>query len=661
MIGATVLFVREYLTGREQLERDTIATARALMRVVDAELLKAQAAAQTLSTAGALARHDLELFQRRARKILEMTKVGDIVVLSDSTGQQLVNTLRDFGDPLPQHGNVSVFAKVMSSGQPAISDIYIGGILHQPVMSVDVPVMVNGTVTYVLSVGLRPERFNQILIAQGLPQGWVAGIFDSTGTLAGRIPSPEKFVGQKGTAEFVARIKETPEGSMNSVSREGIPTLSSWSRSPVTGWSVGIGIPRAELESKLMRTLYVLAAGIAVLLVAGLGLAWMAGRKIAGSVRALIGPAISLGSGQPAVMPRLGIAETVEVASALCDAAELLKTRTDALENANRSLLRREQELRDAHRLARFGDWHWNRVTDEVKVSESVREIFGRDVTKFQEQRGTLVPVESWELLNTAMAEAVRTGNCTELEYQVICGDGSIIWVSSVCEPIRDASGVVVELLGTVRDITKRKQAELALEANQRAYQQNLETQVAMRTAELVAVNRELERQTRKDALTGLQNRIAANERLRLEFLRMKRTGSIYTVLFLDIDHFKTINDTHGHETGDRVLKHLAEVLQGAIRETDLIARFGGEEFLAVLSDTNLDGGLTIAEKIRRDVAEEAFPVIGHLTVSIGVSAAQAEDIDEDAVVRRADELLYQAKAAGRNMVCHCQVPGAYN
>ncbi|MBP6707773.1 MAG: GGDEF domain-containing protein, partial [Candidatus Accumulibacter sp.] len=173
----------------------------------------------------------------------------------------------------------------------------------------------------------------------------------------------------------------------------------------------------------------------------------------------------------------------------------------------------------------------------------------------------------------------------------------------------------------------------------------------AARSAALLAANHELEQLARVDALTALQNRKSANDRLRLEFLLFKRSGRPYAVLFMDIDHFKEINDTFGHEAGDQVLRHLATVLKESLRETDFVARYGGEEFLAILSETTVEGALAAAETVRGTVAEQSFPDVRQVTVSIGVAMALGEDKDEDAAVSRADAALYRAKEDSRNVV----------
>lgn len=169
--------------------------------------------------------------------------------------------------------------------------------------------------------------------------------------------------------------------------------------------------------------------------------------------------------------------------------------------------------------------------------------------------------------------------------------------------------------------------------------------------SELVRANQELELLARHDALTGLYNRLAANERLREEYLRMKRSGEVYSVVIMDIDHFKRVNDNYGHETGDQILKRVAQLLSEAVRATDFVARFGGEEFLAVLPGTDLKGAQILTEKLRCAVADTPMPVVGQVTLSLGLTLAQPNDANEDTAVRFADEALYLAKKQGRNQV----------
>lgn len=177
------------------------------------------------------------------------------------------------------------------------------------------------------------------------------------------------------------------------------------------------------------------------------------------------------------------------------------------------------------------------------------------------------------------------------------------------------------------------------------------EQQLVEYAAALEAKNLELKNLSRRDALTGLHNRMAANEQLRKEYTLMQRTGNPYGLLFLDVDHFKQINDSYGHATGDEVLKIIADTLQGQVRKTDFVARFGGEEFIILLPDTAIAGAVAKAGELCASVMARQFPQVGRVTVSIGVAQGEMQDRDEQEAVRRADQLLYAAKRNGRNRV----------
>lgn len=178
-----------------------------------------------------------------------------------------------------------------------------------------------------------------------------------------------------------------------------------------------------------------------------------------------------------------------------------------------------------------------------------------------------------------------------------------------------------------------------------------LEQKVRERTEALEQANAALKSQARRDALTGLGNRLACMERLHDEFVRLRRTGVAYAVVMLDIDHFKRVNDTWGHTTGDVVLRAVAHTLAASVRETDFVGRFGGEEFLAVFPATNLDQALQVADKIRLAVQVLPLEDVGSVTLSIGVALAYADDSNEESAVAQADAALYRAKEGGRNRV----------
>ncbi|MFJ2982597.1 MULTISPECIES: diguanylate cyclase [unclassified Pseudomonas] len=156
-----------------------------------------------------------------------------------------------------------------------------------------------------------------------------------------------------------------------------------------------------------------------------------------------------------------------------------------------------------------------------------------------------------------------------------------------------------------------------------------------------------LNHQALTDPLTGLANRRAMDEALR----GLQQAGQAYSVLSLDIDHFKRVNDTFGHDKGDLAIREVAQTLTEYSRAADLACRAGGEEFLLILPDTGRDAATLIAERVRQAVANNEIPVVGHITISIGVASCDGEGIECETVLKRADDCLYRAKESGRNRV----------
>ncbi len=192
----------------------------------------------------------------------------------------------------------------------------------------------------------------------------------------------------------------------------------------------------------------------------------------------------------------------------------------------------------------------------------------------------------------------------------------------------------------------------------------NLENMVQVRTAELTETrdrlvtlvselddkNHALEILSVTDRLTGLANRRKLESSLQAELLRARRYDKEFSVIMLDIDRFKIINDTFGHQTGDAVLAQLAAILRDNARETDIVGRWGGEEFLIICPETSLLVVTALAERYRQEMERTDFGPVGQVTSSFGVTAIQEGD-NMQTLVRRADEALYRAKESGRNRV----------
>jgi diguanylate cyclase (GGDEF)-like protein len=172
---------------------------------------------------------------------------------------------------------------------------------------------------------------------------------------------------------------------------------------------------------------------------------------------------------------------------------------------------------------------------------------------------------------------------------------------------------------------------------------------------ENVALHDQLRRQATVDELTGLANHRRFHEVLSHEVVRMRRSGRPTALALIDVDDFKTMNDTHGHRYGDSVLELVADVIGDACRATDEPARYGGDELAVILAETDLDGAATIAESLRRAVESSELVLpdgsIARVTVSIGISAMLPKAGDPAALIEAADVGLYAAKRAGKNRV----------
>ena len=160
--------------------------------------------------------------------------------------------------------------------------------------------------------------------------------------------------------------------------------------------------------------------------------------------------------------------------------------------------------------------------------------------------------------------------------------------------------------------------------------------------SDMTAIN-ELQQLAHHDYLTGLFNRAALQERLDEEMDRIARYGDVFSLIMFDLDHFKAVNDRYGHDTGDRVLKQVAELTLDEARDIDITARWGGEEFLILLPGTEGDRARVLAERIRKRIARAAFPEAGCITISLGIAEIHAGESQQD-MIKRVDQALYKAK-----------------
>ena len=266
-----------------------------------------------------------------------------------------------------------------------------------------------------------------------------------------------------------------------------------------------------------------------------------------------------------------------------------------------------------------------------IHISPNIRALTGAAPEEFVSARvafGDFIVAEDFAAIEEAIATALRERTSYEVEYRMRSRDGQTSWVSERGHVYIDGDGQPQWLDGVIIDVTERKEAEEAI-----------------RNLAFV------------DTLTNLPNRRFLLDRLRQGLANSRRHGNHGALLFIDLDHFKSINDTYGHEAGDKLLCEVARRLRQSVREGDTVARLGGDEFVVMLEDLGASGheacerGAAIGDKILAAL-NEPFDIDGdqhHTTPSIGVTCFGSADERAEDLLRRADAAMYRAKAAGRN------------
>ena len=322
---AAFLIFNFYEHEQVQLTRTAIGRARQMVTTVDRVFSSTQASLLALGTSQRLVDGDLEGFHRRAFEVLQDMDADSIVVVG-LDAQLLLATNRPFGAPLPKLRDSPLLKRVVETERPAVSDLYLGPIVGMPIFTVGVPVEYDGKINYLLAATAAPSNLTKILTEQNFPDTWRAVIADSSGTIVARTHEIGKYLGRKVLPGLIQRMKNTDEGSYQGKTQEGTPVTTVYSKSPITGWVVGIAVPLEELTSGLRQTLTWLIVATLTALLAGVWFAWVIGGRIADSITALGASAKVLGQrGQP-LIPKLHFREAVELGNVLLDAAANLRS-----------------------------------------------------------------------------------------------------------------------------------------------------------------------------------------------------------------------------------------------------------------------------------------------------------------------------------------------
>jgi len=317
-----------------------------------------------------------------------------------------------------------------------------------------------------------------------------------------------------------------------------------------------------------------------------------------------------------------------------------------------------EQQLHTLFELISDGIWDWNANTGYVYRNPGWYAMLGYASHSMANSVLTWESVIHPEDYPRVMAHFEAYINQRNerylIEYRCRCQDGNYIWIEDSGYIIgQNADGSVARMLGAHRNIDAGKRLVAQLEQKN----QSLECQVAERTRELSWVNQQLQRQleenlelAERDALTRIANRYRLEKSLQTECERAQRFRQPLSLIAMDMDDFKPINDRYGHARGDAALVLVADNLRTCLRELDVLARWGGDEFVIVLPQATLGEALEMAAGLRQ-VMDQLEPVGDcRLTMSYGVVQWQ-EGEDQHALLARADKALYRAKAAGKNAI----------
>ncbi|HZV66436.1 MAG TPA: PAS domain-containing protein, partial [Telluria sp.] len=478
LIGFGSMAYDFYQHKRRDILLDAERSAASLILAVDRDLQNGETAPRALASSPSLAGADLAAFHAQARSVLRPGFPAVGFVLSGPGARPLLDTRVPYGGALPPNANAESVIQVFASSTARTSGLYRADPTQPYLLSIDVPVRRGAAVAYVLSVQFQTGHLEKLLADQRLPAGWIGQVFDQREVIVARNLNAARTVGGRARPQMAARVRQSASGVLELVSREGIPIYSVFSRSPVSGWFVSVGVPQDAARQTLFDALAKMLAGVAALLAVGFLTAWIIGGAIGRSVRALCAPAAALGRGEPLDIPPPRIREAAEVGAALRQVeGELLRYRTglETLVAARTEQLTRSTALLETvFASAPVGLCFFDRDLRCVMINDYLAAINGKPVA---DHIGHTLP----ELLGEVGAEFERN-------YRKVLADGCPIigfeisgalpaapaverhWIVSYY-PVFGPDQRIVGVTGVVLDISER----IAAEATRRATGAQLE------------------------------------------------------------------------------------------------------------------------------------------------------------------------------------------
>jgi PAS domain S-box-containing protein len=471
-VAVIALFFHSYQRERAGIERVNLDVSRALMQAIDRELASAKAAMQALATSPNLDRADLRAFYAQAADVLH-DRPGNNLLLASRDGRQVVNTHVPYGTPLPHHGNPRQLQRVVASGRPLVSDLYVGPTVGRLLISVDVPVLRHGQVRYVLSMQYFGERLGAILERQHIPPDTTVTIYDSAARILWRSRGSHDDVGDRAGGALAAALQREPEGIVDDRVPGDVPTVTVFSRSAVSRWTVAIALRRSTLNAALWRSLAWIGLGSLGFFALGLALVRAIGAQIESAIRNLVAPAIALGYGEPVALPALHLREARDVGQALVQASALLRERTSQRDAAERARLQLSEASQEVERSEAFLRGIFEETPDGVLLVDPdgrVTRANAQGEELFGYPQGALAGVPIDDLLAETgpaprpVSEHVREARqrfsiAGKAQLQGRRPDGSSFPADIMANPLHERALVIL----TVRDMTDSRAQEEAL------------------------------------------------------------------------------------------------------------------------------------------------------------------------------------------------------
>jgi signal transduction histidine kinase/CheY-like chemotaxis protein len=322
---------------RTLLEQGMRDTARALSLAIDGEIKASLSMLETLAASAYLDTGDLKAFYELSVRAIEERK-NEYIILFDPSGQQLVNSSRPFGTPLPNPlraaqavgadprypelpvGGDAAVRRALETGQPVVSDLFVSLVTKQPRISIDLPVIRAGAVRHVLELSFDPEVFTRLLLSHDLPASSVVSILDGKGLAIARSLDPVGRMGRPLAPDLAAQIAMSKEASYSGHTVEGVPVYHLFTRSKSTGWTTSLAVSREVVTKPMRRAVTLLIGGAAMAVLVASGLAFIIGRRIAAPISALAGAAPSLARGENVELDAAAVREVRDLHDALVTA-----------------------------------------------------------------------------------------------------------------------------------------------------------------------------------------------------------------------------------------------------------------------------------------------------------------------------------------------------